>query len=50
MAYLDDFLFVGASAPRCGALLDTFKGVCNSLGVEEDHKSKSIHTFSGLGN
>ena len=31
--YLDDFLFVVSSAPGCGSLLQTFKGVCSALGV-----------------
>ena len=31
--YLDDFMFVGSSAPGCGSLLQAFKGVCSALGV-----------------
>ena len=31
--YLDDFMFVGSSAPGCGSLLQAFKGICSALGV-----------------
>ncbi len=50
--YLDDFLFVGESQSDCAALLQTFRSVCDQLGVpiaeEKTMGPSQVITYLGL--